>query len=71
MSTPRNASGPTASTGSVSPANVTDLPTERSEAKTRSSRTGNFRSSRSLSVVWPTAPVAPTTATRDARGHGP
>ena len=46
-----------------SPWKVTVLPTERSDAKQRSSRTGNLRSSRILSVVCPAAPVAPTTAT--------
>src|SRR5438094_925767 len=45
-----------------SPRKLTVLPTERSEAKARSSRTGNLRSSRILSVVCPAAPVAPTTA---------
>ncbi len=63
MSTPRKASGPTASTRTVSPLKVTVLPTERAEAKARSSRTGNLRSSRIRSVVCPTAPVTPTTAT--------
>src|SRR5262245_34310595 len=63
MSVPAKAPGPTASTRRRSPFHVIVFPTDRSEANTRSSRTGNFRSSRSLSVVWPTAPVAPTTAT--------
>src|SRR3990170_438735 len=61
--TPLNASGPTFSTRIFSPLKVTVLPTERSEAKARSSRTGNLLSSRILRVVCPTAPVAPTTAT--------
>src|SRR5712691_6987223 len=61
-STPLKASGPSFSTRTVSPLNVMALPTERSEAKTRSAFTGNLRSSRILSVVCPTAPVTPTTA---------
>ena len=64
ISTPLNASGPIFSTRSVSPRKVTGLPAERSDANTRRSLTGNFRSSRILSVVCPTAPVTPTTATR-------
>ena len=63
MSTPLNDSGPTLSMRMVSPLKVTVLPTERSEANARSALTGNLRSSRSLSVVCPTAPVTPTTAT--------
>ena len=63
MSTPLKAGASTRCTRTASPANVTVLPTERSEAKQRSSRTGNLRSSRILRVVWPAAPVAPTTAT--------
>ena len=61
-STPRKASGPTCSTRIFSPLKVTLFPTDRSEANARSSRTGNLRSSRIFSVVCPTAPVAPTTA---------
>jgi hypothetical protein len=61
--TPLKHSGPTFSTRRLSPAKVTVFPTDRSEANTRRSRTGNFRSSRMRSVVWPTAPVTPTTAT--------
>ena len=63
MSTPLNASGPSLPMRMVSPLKVTVLPTERSEAKARSAFTGNLRSSRSLRVVCPTAPVTPTTAT--------
>src|SRR6266545_1207543 len=62
-STPWKASGPSVSTRMLSPLNVTALPTERSEAKTRSAFTGNLRSSSILSVVCPTAPVTPTIAT--------
>src|SRR5215467_3967935 len=62
MSTPLKASAPAFSTRMVSPLNAIVLPTDRSEAKTRSAFTGNLRSSRSLSVVCPTAPVTPTTA---------
>ena len=72
---PRNASGVTFSTRIDSPAKVTVLPTERSDANARSSRTGNFRSSRIRSVISPAAPVAPTTATRcpaiASSGHAP
>src|SRR6266542_4825506 len=63
-STPLKASGPTFSTRIVSPLKATVFPAERSEANARRSVTGNLRSSRILSVVCPTAPVAPTTATR-------
>jgi len=63
MSTPLKADASTFWTLTASPAKVTVLPTERSEAKHRSSRTGNLRSSRIFRVVWPAAPVAPTTAT--------
>src|SRR5580765_1361937 len=62
-SMPLNAPGPTFSTRIVSPLKVTVLPTERSDANARRLLTGNFRSSRILSVVCPTAPVTPTTAT--------
>src|SRR5208337_2686067 len=51
-------------TVSDSPAKVTVLPAERADAYARSSRIGNLRCSRIFSVVWPTAPVAPTTAIR-------
>src|SRR4029453_8639889 len=64
ISTPRKPSGVTFSTRTDSPAKVTVLPTERSDANARSSRTGNLRSSRIRSVISPAAPVAPTTATR-------
>ena len=64
MSIPRSASGVTFSTRTASPANATLFPTERSDANARSSRTGNFRSSRIRRVISPAAPVAPTTATR-------
>ena len=63
ISTPRKAAASKRRTGTASPANVTVLPTERSDAKQRSSRTGNLRSSRIRRVVCPAAPVAPTTAT--------
>src|SRR5271154_5143141 len=48
----------------VSPAKVPVLPADRADAYARSSRTGNLRCSRIFRVVWPTAPVAPTTAIR-------
>ena len=63
MSTPLKTPGPTASTRTGSPLKVTVFPAERADAKARSSRTGNLRSSRIFSVVCPTAPVTPTTAT--------
>ncbi len=62
MSTPLNAPGSIRWIVTGSLRNVTVLPTDRSEANARSSRTGNFRSSRIRSVVCPAAPVAPTTA---------
>src|SRR2546427_769719 len=71
--TPLKAPGSIFWTRTGSPRNGTVLPTERSDANTRSSRTGNLRSSRILSVAWPAAPVAPTTATvmPDAISTGP
>src|SRR4029077_3506047 len=39
------------------------LPTDRSEANTRTLSTGNMRSARIFSITVPTIPVAPTTAT--------
>ena len=63
MSTPLNAAASIRWTRIASPLKLTVLPMERSDAKARSSRTGNFRSSRMRSVVEPAAPVAPTTAT--------
>src|SRR5437660_1427410 len=62
ISTPLNAAGSIRRIVIGSPRKVTVLPTERSEANARSSRTGNLRSSRMRSVVCPAAPVAPTTA---------
>src|SRR5512136_138901 len=44
------------------PLNINSLPTERSEAAGISSDTGKFLSSRTLIIVRPTSPVAPTTA---------
>src|SRR5258705_133571 len=63
MSTPLKTSGPSARSRTGSRLNVMLFPAERADAKARSSRTGNFRSSRILRVVCPTAPVTPTTAT--------
>src|SRR2546422_432779 len=71
--TPLKAPGSIFWTRTGSPRNGTVLPTERSDATTRSSRTGNLRSSSILSVAWPAAPVAPPTATLmpDAISIGP
>src|SRR5712691_11549235 len=71
ISTPLKADASTRRTGRASPRKVTVLPTERSEAKQRSSPTGNFRSSRMRRVICPAAPVAPTTATRTPLGISP
>src|SRR5580704_1563684 len=43
--------------------NVTDLPSERSLASANSCLSGNLRSSSTSTMVSPTRPVAPTTAT--------
>src|SRR5206468_9392730 len=46
-------------------------PTERSEAKATTSSAGKPRSRITPSIVEPTAPVAPTTATRTSGHHRP
>src|SRR5215207_6533919 len=51
------------STGMLRPLKVAVLPSERLLARGNSSVTGNSRSSRTLIIVSPTSPVAPTTAT--------
>src|SRR5262245_17086821 len=63
-STPRKESFPRGLTSTCSPRNVTFLPSDRSEARGTRSETGKRRDSRTLIISWPTAPVAPTTATR-------
>src|SRR5438876_4272265 len=45
----------------------TSSPSERSDASALSLATGNFRCARIRSISWPTMPVAPTTATFNAR----
>src|SRR5688500_7339354 len=45
------------------PSKVTFRPTEFSEATGNNSVTGNFLSSSTFSMIWPTRPVEPTTAT--------
>src|SRR5205823_13674631 len=47
----------------VLPLNVRVLPALRSEARNLMERKGNERSSSTLRMISPTAPVAPTTAT--------
>src|SRR5437870_5475479 len=63
MSTPSNDSGRRRRTVSSSPRNSSLWPSLRSEASGTSSDTGNSRSSSTLSISLPTAPVAPATAT--------
>src|SRR5437016_6282699 len=62
-STPANASAHSGSTGCSRPRNVTDRPALRGEARNLIDAAGNFRSSSTLRISSPTAPVAPTTAT--------
>ena len=47
----------------LSPRKSMRRPAERLEASSRSSFTGKSRSARISSMTWPTAPVAPMTAT--------
>src|SRR5512135_462156 len=63
MSIPLKASFERSSTGNSSPANFNFLPTDRSDARRRRFRIGNFRSARIFRNTPPTAPVAPATAT--------
>ena len=53
----------TSITGQVLPLSLTVLPSERLLASGNSSLTGKSRSSRTLIMVSPTRPVAPSTAT--------
>src|SRR5205807_2861296 len=62
--TPRSASSVVSAMVWGCPRNATVRPAERAVAVTRSDATGNARSSSTRSTVCPTAPVAPTTATR-------
>src|SRR5581483_11577886 len=68
MSTPASASGLASATSSERPSTETTVPADRPEARSRSSRSGNSRSTRTEIIVLPTRPVAPTTAT--VRGSG-
>src|SRR3954447_15415459 len=56
-------------TVSCRPAQSSARPAERSEANGTTSSAGNERACSTSSIVDPTAPVAPTTATRMALGH--
>ena len=62
ISTPLKASGVASATGTCSPRKVTLRPAAEAASGT-SLRTGKLRSSRTLIIVRPTRPVAPTTAT--------
>src|SRR5205085_4641515 len=63
-STPRKASTDSVPTATFSPRNRRGTPSERDDANGSSSSTGNDRSSSIATISRPTAPVAPTTATR-------
>src|SRR3954452_22701518 len=63
MSTPSKAPALSGSIGYVLPANSTDLPALRGEARNLIEPTGKFRSSKRRVITLPTAPLAPTTAT--------
>ncbi len=67
MSTPSSASCVSTPTVRSAPRNGTRVPAVRSEASGISSSTGKLRSSRRRTMFRPTAPVAPTTATRMVR----
>src|SRR5687767_13054659 len=69
MSKPWTASSLRATAVSVPSPNATLRPADRSEANGTTSSAGNERSWSTSSMVEPTAPVAPTTATRIALGH--
>ena len=68
MSTPSKASGVASATSTWRPSNGSVDPAERAEASSRISPIGKPRSSRTVAIVRPTTPVAPTTAT--VRGSG-
>jgi hypothetical protein len=63
ISIPWADAGVSASTVNVCPATVNFLPVDRSDASALIDAAGNFHSTNSLNISWPTAPVAPTTAT--------
>ena len=63
ISTPSNASGVASAISMVRSPTLTLRPTERPDASRRSSPIGKARSWRTLIIVRPTTPVAPTTAT--------
>ena len=63
MSTPAKESGFSRRTTTASPPNSSCCPSLRSEASGTSSPTGNSRSSSTLIISRPTAPVAPAIAT--------
>src|SRR6266571_1322011 len=63
-STPRRCSSSSGRTGNSSPRNEIRFPSDRGEASGTSSSAGKSRSSRVRTISRPTAPVAPTTATR-------
>ena len=57
-------------TSTSSPRNVTVLPTERADATGNKVATGKLRASNTESMVRPTMPVAPTTATFNGVSSG-
>src|SRR5438270_513606 len=61
--TPSKPSSVSSRTGSSRPRNLKVFPAERADANSRSSASGNARSSRQRISSIPTAPVAPTIAT--------
>ena len=68
-SSPRKSAFSSSSTSHSEPFQRTRVPAERRLAKSRSRSIGKPRCSRTRSISWPTAPVAPTTATlRPMRG---
>src|SRR5437762_11941187 len=72
-SKPSRASAVSSRTSSLPPSNSTCDPAERADANATTSEAGKPRSTRIESTSGPTAPVAPTTATRglDMRGTAP
>src|SRR5690242_18952708 len=70
MSTSLNDVSSRCSTFSVLPSYGTSLPTDRSDAKTRTVTIGNCSCARILSISQTTSPVAPTTATFNRLGVG-
>ena len=63
ISTPLNELWSSFCTGISSPLKRNLFPTDRSDARNLISSTGKSRSSKTLIIIWPTAPVAPATAT--------